>query len=317
MKANMTTLSIYELRKTIGLWKSRKITDSTISKLLDLYLGVTAYMNDEAVYPVENFYDLGLSLKFKNARCLVEAVRQSRSFGIVPDGNVYGMKSFYSYLWKAKDAAESLPETLPEELLEMFPQADIYNYNIYNNYKSTKDIPKGNPIPAEECLEAARHFFHVINENPVQKLQIFIPLINRFQQEEGLTRGDACANLVHLVNELLVPHFAGQERFMKSGHSGRLCWLNNLLKSAHGQRLLKDAATAGRRKREQAMREMRSEQRNNHPLCEFEWTDTETGMRFYDDPIEGMVNIPDDASPRPGAGSVWNVLSNNWEGGNL
>ena len=45
MKANMTTLSIYELRKTIGLWKSRKITDSTISKLLDLYLGVTAYMN--------------------------------------------------------------------------------------------------------------------------------------------------------------------------------------------------------------------------------------------------------------------------------
>ena len=46
MKANMTTLSVYELRKTIGLWKSRKITDSTISKLLDLYLGVTAYMND-------------------------------------------------------------------------------------------------------------------------------------------------------------------------------------------------------------------------------------------------------------------------------
>ena len=130
MKANMTTLSIYELRKTIGLWKSRKITDSTISKLLDLYLGVTAYMNDEAVYPVENFYDLGLSLKFKNARCLVEAVRQSRSFGIVPDGNVYGMKSFYSYLWKAKDAAESLPETLPEELPEKFPQR-IYNINIY------------------------------------------------------------------------------------------------------------------------------------------------------------------------------------------
>ena len=98
----MTTLSIYELRKTIGLWKSRKITDSTISKLLDLYLGVTTYMNDEAVYPVENFYDLGLSLKFKNARCLVEAVRQSRSFGIVPDGNVYGMKSFYSIFGKQK-----------------------------------------------------------------------------------------------------------------------------------------------------------------------------------------------------------------------
>ena len=73
MKANMTTLSIYELRKTIGLWKSRKITDSTISKLLDLYLGVTAYMNDEAVYPVENFYDLGQAVRsasFRTAMCM-------------------------------------------------------------------------------------------------------------------------------------------------------------------------------------------------------------------------------------------------------
>lgn len=300
MKANKTTLSVRELQKTIGLWKSRKITDSTIPKLLDLYLGVTAYMNEEAVYPVENFYDLSLSLKFKNARFLVEAVRQSSSFGIVPDANVYGMKSFYSYLWKEKGAAESLPENLP--------QKDIYN-NI-----STKDIPIGNPCSAEECMEAARHFFHLINENPAQKAQVFTPLINRFQQQEGLAREDACANLVHLVNELLVPHFAGQARFMKSNHTGRLCWLNNLLKSAHGQRLLNDAAAAGRLKREQALREMRSGQRNNHPLCEFEWTDAETGMRFYDDPVEGMVNIPDDASPRPAADSVWNVLSNNWGG---
>ena len=60
------------------------------------------------------------------------------------------------------------------------------------------------------------------------------------------------------------------------------------------------------------MREMRSEQRNNHPLCEFEWTDKESGLRFYDDPLEGMVNIPDNAPPRPGAGAEWNVLSGKW-----
>lgn len=42
--------------------------------------------------------------------------------------------------------------------------------------------------------------------------QVFTPLINRFQQEEGLTREDASINLVYLVNELLVPYFAGQER---------------------------------------------------------------------------------------------------------
>ena len=38
----------------------------------------------------------------------------------------------------------------------------------------------------------------------------------------------------------------------------------------------------------------------------------ESGLRFYDDPLEGMVNIPDNAPPRPGAGAEWNVLSGKW-----
>lgn len=146
----------------------------------------------------------------------------------------------------------------------------------------------------------------------MDKMRILTPLIDSFQQKEGLTREDACANLVYLVNELLVPYFASQERFMKSTHVGRLCWLNNLLKSAGGLRMLKDAADAGRRKRLQCIADMRGEQRNNHPLSEFEWTDKESGLRFYDDPLEGMVNIPDDAPPRPGAGAEWNVLSGKW-----
>ena len=45
MKPLKPTLSIAELQKTIDLWKSRKITDSVIPKLLRLYLGMTAYMN--------------------------------------------------------------------------------------------------------------------------------------------------------------------------------------------------------------------------------------------------------------------------------
>ena len=58
------------------------------------------------------------------------------------------------------------------------------------------------------------------------------------------------------------------------------------------------------------MREMRSEQRNNHPLCEFEWTDTETGMRFYVDSPAWDVpawDVPDWDSP------AWDVPA--WEPG--
>ena len=184
--------------------------------------------------------------------------------------------------------------------------------NIYTIQDNKNNTSSGRISSAEKSLEAARNFFHLINKNPMDKMRIFTPLIDGFQQKEGLAREDACANLVYLVNELLVPYFASQERFMKSTHVGRLCWLSNLLKSAGGLRMLKDATDAGRRQRVQNLADMRSEQRNNHPLCEFEWTDKESGLRFYDDPLEGMVNIPDNAPPRPGAGAEWNVLSGKW-----
>ena len=161
MKAHKTTLSVRELQKTIGQWKSRKITDSTIAKLLELMLGMTAYMNEDAVYPVENFYDISKALKFKNARYLVEAVRLSGAFGIVPGDNVYGMSSFYSCLWKEKEKTDDSAETLPVKL----PQGDIYNiYTIQDNKNNTSS---GRISSAEKSLEAARNFFHLINKNRV------------------------------------------------------------------------------------------------------------------------------------------------------
>lgn len=82
MKPLKPTLSIAELQKTIGLWKSRKITDSVIPKLLNLYLGLTPYMNEGKAYPVENFYEISIALAFKNAKFLTEAVKRCGSFGI-------------------------------------------------------------------------------------------------------------------------------------------------------------------------------------------------------------------------------------------
>lgn len=79
MKALKTTISITELQKTIKIWRSRKITDSTIPKLLDLYLGMTAYMNDKHIYPVENFYDIKMSLRFSTTQSLIEAVKSKHS----------------------------------------------------------------------------------------------------------------------------------------------------------------------------------------------------------------------------------------------
>ena len=75
--------------------------------------------------------------------------------------------------------------------------------------------------------------------------------------------------------------------------------------------MLKDATDAGRRQRVQNLADMRSEQRNNHPLCEFEWTDKESGLRFYDDPLEDGEHTGRCAAPA-GAKAEWNVLSGEW-----
>lgn len=318
MKALKTTISVTELQKTLGLWKSRKITDSVIPKLLHLYLGMTAYMNQEKVYPVDNFYEISIALAFKNAKFLTEAVKRCGSFGIVPERNTYGIKYFYSPLWIEKISSEELPEKFPET----FPQDNIYNIYTKGNSSDEELSPKSEAtledksskkdIITEESLAAAKEFFHLINGNSTQKAQVLTPLINWFQMHEGLTRKHACENLVYLVNELLIPYFAGQARFMKSNHTGRLCWLSNLLKSAHGQHLLNDAARGSRQKREQVALETKKNQRDNHPVNEFEWTDPETGMRFYDDKDEGAVNIPADAEARPSGNAVWNVLSKEW-----
>lgn len=135
MKALKTTISVTELQKTLGLWKSRKITDSVIPKLLHLYLGMTAYMNQEKVYPVDNFYEISIALAFKNAKFLTEAVKRCGSFGIVPERNTYGIKYFYSPLWIEKFSSEELPEKFPET----FPTRIIYIIYILKGILLTKN----------------------------------------------------------------------------------------------------------------------------------------------------------------------------------
>lgn len=332
MKALKTSISIMELQKIIKQWKSRKITDSTISKLLDLYLGLTAYMNEEKVYPIENFYDIKMSLRFSTTQSLIEAIKRSQSFEFIQDDKAKQIKAFYSPLWyhtNSKNKTNEIINTtsaspnLSQTFAQTFVEDNIYN-NIYTKGNSSNEelLPTGEApsknlssktnIVTPESLATAKEFFHLINENSTQKAQMLTPLINWFQLHEGLTRKHACENLIYLVNELLIPYFASQARFMKSNHTGRLCWLKNLLKSPHGQHLLNDAARTNREKRKQVVHETRNNQRSNHPLSEFEWTDPESEMRFYDDEVEGMVNIPEGAPATPSAEATWNVLSNKW-----
>ena len=96
-------------------------------------------------------------------------------------------------------------------------------------------------------------------------------------------------------------------------HSGRLAWLRNLLKSAHGKELMRKAAEAGRQRRAiQQQQALALVKEKNRPLSPYEWTDPDSGTRFYEDDTEGQVTIPADAPPRPSEEAFWNVFKKSW-----
>lgn len=294
MKPLKNTVSIRELQTLLRKWRNKGLREAALLKVLELYLGLPDYMNEQGEYPVHFFYEISMCLKFRTVTYMLEAVKLSGSFGWVEGDNRMNVSAIYSPLWKTVTE-------MPADL-----HANVQEGNINN----TKNDSPSEKDPSEE----GRRFFHEINVNPKEKAEILTPLIAFFErQEPGTTREEACADVVYLVNELLIPHFIAQEKFLRMKHNGRLAWLRNLLRTSHGKELMKKAAEAGRQRRglqkQQALAEVR---KNNRPLSPHEWTDPVSGVRFYEDAVEGLVTIPAEAPPRPNDGAFWNVIKKSW-----
>ena len=207
-------MSVAGLKKMMHTWKSRNITDSTTTKLLELYLGLTAYMNSQKIYPQENFYEIRNSLRFSTTQALIEAMKRSQAFPFVTDPKTGAVKAFGSPLYHETNS-EIHTEKDNGPASQTFAPTDnnnINNNNIYTNspnertsFRSSspeKDSPKddsgnlseenfpgqGNSTTDTLPTIAAKEFFHRINTPKGKKAGILIPLIDRFQQQEGIER---------------------------------------------------------------------------------------------------------------------------------
>ena len=299
MKPIKNSIPIREVHALLKQWRSKGLKEGALLKVLELYLGLPNYMNELGEYPVYFFYDLSRSLKFHTTVMMLEAVKMSGSFGWKLGDNRMNMDSFFSPLWKQDDADQS-----PADL-----HANLHaGSNVYNNINNISSPPEVNPS------EEGRNFFQTIKTEPSQKAEILDPLIRYFQQQEPtVSHQEACADVVYLVKELLIPHFIAQEKFLRMKHNGRLAWLKNLLKSAHGRELLKKAADAGKQRRNQQKQQALVEvKQNNRPISPHEWMDPQSGTRFYEDGVEGQVTIPSEAPPRPSDTAFWNVIQKSW-----
>lgn len=93
---NQASIKAGEVIKLIRQWKRNGVTDAIIPKLLVLYFGEPAYMNNELIYPKENFYDIRIALHFNNTIRMLVDIRRSGSFGITGNMDSMGITNFYS-----------------------------------------------------------------------------------------------------------------------------------------------------------------------------------------------------------------------------
>lgn len=209
-------MSVAGLKKMMHIWKSRNITDSTTTQLPELYLGLTAYMNSQKIYPQENFYEIRNSLRFSTTQALIEAMKRSQAFPFVTDPETGAVKAFWSPLYHETNSeihTEKDNGPASQTFAQTFVPTDNNNINnIYTNstnertsFRSSspeKDSPKddsgnlseenfprqGNSTTDTLPTIAAKEFFHRINTSKEEKAGILIPLIDRFQQQEGIER---------------------------------------------------------------------------------------------------------------------------------
>lgn len=344
IKALKQSVSISETQKMIHQWKGRGVNDPTITKLLDLYLGMPAYMDSNGIYPLCNFYDIRLSLRFSYTSALVVAVTNCRSFGIIWDEAHANIIAFYSPLWYHKE--DGNPTESPQDSAQKTPQDPaqdsafnnniIYNINnIYPPEDSRKGYFAGNGVRNAKETDAARTppeipsetpdggnissspspataFFHQLNTSPENKRRVLLPLIDRIATGHNYTRPRALQAMVILVNQFLIPYFDADPRFSRNSHTGRIIWLQNLMKTRHGQSLMGQAVARLGSELSKGQEEKRRKLREFRPVSPFEWKDPDKDIRYYDDPIDGKVEIPENAPPRPTGTAIWNVLSEEW-----
>ena len=79
MKPIKNSIPIRELQTLLRQWRRKGLKEAALLKVLELYLGLPNYMNEQGVYPVHFFYDLAISLKFRTVKMMLEAVQLSEA----------------------------------------------------------------------------------------------------------------------------------------------------------------------------------------------------------------------------------------------
>ena len=322
----MTAEGIYPLRNFYQISQSLKTTHTTILLENIRKCGTFGLVWDENHSKLLGFYSpLWQQVQKKGTAQNTDSVAGSATTVASPattaanlataDNNI--LYNINNNISPSENSLENSLENSSENLSEIPSEISLENLSE-NPSKNLSEIPLENPDgtphgdEAPKASSSAKEFFHRINANPKEKQAILVPIIDRIATDRNYTRRRALDALVILVNEFLIPNFDAQSTFAKTSHNGRIIWLQNLIKTRYGEKLIQQAAQKLGETLLKNLEERRKKLREFRPVSPFEWKDADKDIRYYDDPIDGKVEIPADAPPRPCDTAIWNILSKEW-----
>lgn len=328
-----TSIDIETERRLIASWHTSRLTDTQIRKMLMLYFGEPAWMNEQKQYPNYRFSDIVEGLRFHNRHDFVEILLRCSGFGFIWKNDEkphtdQNLMAFYTPIWHVSDEKDMGNNHVLNSSEQTLPP--VINNNIYNKKKNnkkkniSKNVTGSKTCSAEyekEVEAAAKELLNYIGTDPDAYAKVVKP-VNEITQKLNpnlyINPEDACpTNMATntFFNDYLYPYLLKNSKVMMNIKNpvGKSIWLANLIKYDFMQKNIMRAVNDATKYLKLHAAEM---MRQYRPISNFEYQDKASKQRFYDTPrsdgTQEQHRIPQDAAPRPSANATWNKFSHTW-----
>lgn len=187
----------------------------------------------------------------------------------------------------------------------------------------TKKRKKEKNLSESERIEIVDKFIEELRQSQMHRQQL-MAIIKSLTDPSGEGKGpkreafspsEAKEILQIFMYDMVRPYFVDSERFFQiDSFAGRVSWFTNLTNGKSGKAMLREAIKKFRAKRtyqeRKAQKEAVKNVRSNRPISEYEWMQDD--KRYYEDSMEGILQLPADAPPRPSDTAHWNKFTKVW-----
>lgn len=294
-----TSIDIETERRLIASWHTSRLTDTQIRKMLMLYFGEPAWMNEQKQYPNYRFSDIVEGLRFHNRHDFVEILLRCSGFGFIWKNDEkphtdQNLMAFYTPIWHVSDEKDMGNNHVLNSSEQTLPP--VINNNIYNKKKNnkkkniSKNVTGSKTCSAEyekEVEAAAKELLNYIGTDPDAYAKVVKP-VNEMTQKLNpnlyINPEEACpTNMATntFFNDYLYPYLLKNSKVMMNIKNpvGKSCWLANLIKYDFMQKNIMRAVNDATKYLKLHAAEM---MRQYRPISNFEYQDKASKQRFYD-----------------------------------